>query len=260
MIRRIVNSVVEGCLQTPSESYIYPHPFTKSDTLSFSWLTNVSPCFPVNAKNIQIISEPKQFYDTILHYCSTASQRITLVSLYIGIGELEKNLINALKENKYFGNNNLKINILLDYTRGSRDRENSRTVLQPLLQQNESNCTVSLYHTPFLRGLLKKYLPNRFNEIVGLQHMKLYVFDDTLVISGANLSNDYFTNRQDRYFIIKDKKLTDFYCGLVRKVESFSLRMDKHNKINLSNNWQYSPYDGNKRKFIEKAGDLMNNI
>jgi hypothetical protein len=28
--------------------------------------------------------------------------------------------------------------------------------------------------------------------------MKAYVFDDTLIMSGANLSHDYFTNRQDR--------------------------------------------------------------
>ena len=28
------------------------------------------------------------------------------------------------------------------------------------------------------------------------------MFDDSLIISGANLSGDYFTNRQDRYLLI----------------------------------------------------------
>ena len=37
------------------------------------------------------------------------------------------------------------------------------------------------------------------NETVGLQHMKLYLYDDTVLISGANLSEDYFVNRQDRF-------------------------------------------------------------
>ena len=32
--------------------------------------------------------------------------------------------------------------------------------------------------------------------IIGLQHCKIYIFDDSVIISGANLSHDYFTNRQ----------------------------------------------------------------
>ena len=43
---------------------------------------------------------------------------------------------------------------------------------------------VFLYHTPALRGALKRLLGERTNEIVGLQHMKLYVFDDDVIISG----------------------------------------------------------------------------
>lgn len=257
MIRRLFNSVLESALQNPSEGMIYPHPFSKRETLQFGWLPTMAPCFPVMSSNIKILTEPKQFYDTILQHCRSATQRITLVSLYLGAGDLEKQLINALIANKGFQNKQLSINVLLDYTRGSRDKTNSRTALQPLLQQNEENCTVSLYHTPVLRGLLKKYMPNRWNEIIGLQHMKLYIFDDTLIISGANLSSDYFTNRQDRYFLIKDKKLTDFYCRLIDRVQSFSLKMDKNNKISFSHNWKCSPYEGSKQNFIEKAGDLV---
>ncbi|CAM9217654.1 unnamed protein product, partial [Lampetra fluviatilis] len=43
---------------------------------------------------------------------------------------------------------------------------------------------VSLYHTPSLRGLLRLLLPEKLNEAVGLQHMKLYVTDDTVIVSG----------------------------------------------------------------------------
>lgn len=249
--------MLEGTLQTPAESIVYSHPFTKKDTINFSWLMNAAPCFPVAANSIKIITEPKQFYDTIFDYCRTATKRITLVSLYLGTGDLENNLVNALMKNEHFIENKLKINVLLDYTRGSRDEYNSRVALQPLLQQNDINCTVSLYHTPILRGLLKKYMPNRWNELVGLQHMKLYIFDDTLIISGANLSKDYFTNRQDRYFLIRDKNLCDFYSGLIQKVQNFSLRMDKHNGISCSNDWNCLPYEGNKEEFIERAGDMV---
>ena len=36
------------------------------------------------------------------------------------------------------------------------------------------------------------------NESVGVQHMKAYVFDDDVVMSGANLEDNYFTDRLDR--------------------------------------------------------------
>lgn len=90
--------------------------------------------------------------------------------------------------------------------------------------------------------------------------MKLYIFDDTLVISGANLSNDYFTNRQDRYYVIKDKKLTDFYCGLVKKVQSFSLQLDKNDNVKLRHGWKHLPYKGSRIGFIEEARNLVRNF
>lgn len=90
--------------------------------------------------------------------------------------------------------------------------------------------------------------------------MKLYIFDDTLVISGANLSNDYFTNRQDRYYVIKDKNLTDFYCGLVKKVQSFSLQLDRNDNVKLRHGWKHLPYKGSRIGFIEEARNLVRNF
>lgn len=89
--------------------------------------------------------------------------------------------------------------------------------------------------------------------------MKLYIFDDTLIISGANLSNDYFTNRQDRYYVIRDKKLTDFYCGLVKKVQSFSLQLDKNDNVKLRHGWKHLPYKGSRIGFVEEARNLVRN-
>ncbi|XP_044253422.1 CDP-diacylglycerol--glycerol-3-phosphate 3-phosphatidyltransferase, mitochondrial isoform X2 [Tribolium madens] len=253
MFRRVFNSLLETTAQT---EIIYPNPFTKPETIPFGWLSSVAPCFPINASNIRVLSEPPQFYNVLKEGCASATRRIVLVSLYLGTGSLEKKLVKAVLDNENFQNGGLSVSVLLDYMRGSRFEVNSRTVLRPLLQKN-SNCTVSLYHTPVLRGLLKRVTPDRWNELYGLQHMKLYIFDDTLVISGANLSNDYFTNRQDRYFVIKDKRLCDFYCGLVKKVQKFSLTLDKNNNVGLDEEWTHLPYEGRKNDFIEKAGDII---
>lgn len=77
------------------------------------------------------------------------------------------------------------VNILLDYMRGSRGETNSKDMLLPLIKGKFGDCChIYLYHTPRLRGLLKLLIPDRFNELIGLQHMKLYIIDDTLIITG----------------------------------------------------------------------------
>lgn len=202
------------------------------DTLQFeisslSWLHQAAPGFPVNGSKITIIEEPSEFYSTLLEKCKTAENRIVLSSLYIGNGKLENKLIDTIEETLDANDGNVKISILIDYMRGSRGKQNSRKLLQSSLNGKWKNCwNVFLYHTPKLRGVLKRVTPDRYNEMIGLQHMKLYLFDDTLIISGANLSNDYFTNRQDRYFMIEDcKELCDFYSELVEKVGEFSFRL-----------------------------------
>ncbi|XP_015115699.1 CDP-diacylglycerol--glycerol-3-phosphate 3-phosphatidyltransferase, mitochondrial [Diachasma alloeum] len=194
---------------------------------TFNWLHDVAPAFPIDAAKITIIHEPSVFYSTLLERCKRAERRITLASLYLGTQKLERDLVKAIKTSMDSTNGNIKINILLDYMRGSRGRVNSRTMLLPLFDGNPGdNCKLFFYHTPQLRGISKAVIPHRFNELIGLQHMKIYICDDSLIISGANLSNDYFTNRQDRYFLIEDcKDLCDFYDELIRRVSEFSFRL-----------------------------------
>lgn len=94
-----------------------------------------------------------------------------------------------------------------------------------------------LYHTPFLKGFAKRYLPERTNEIVGLQHMKIYIFDDNVIISGANLSDSYFTNRQDRYVLFRNcKQLADYLEKIVLAVgqNSFQLKADGTTELHPS--------------------------
>lgn len=82
-----------------------------------------------------------------------------------------------------------------------------------------------MYHTPNLTGIRKAILPKRINEGWGLQHMKLYGVDDEIIMSGANLSDDYFTNRQDRYHLISSKEITDFFAKVHKTVCSISYRV-----------------------------------
>lgn len=83
-----------------------------------------------------------------------------------------------------------------------------------------------MYHTPNLTGLRKKYVPKRINEGWGLQHMKLYGVDDEIILSGANLSSDYFTNRQDRYHLFSSKDITEYFSNIHGAISSLSFLVE----------------------------------
>ncbi|XP_058811810.1 CDP-diacylglycerol--glycerol-3-phosphate 3-phosphatidyltransferase, mitochondrial isoform X2 [Topomyia yanbarensis] len=224
---------------------------------SLNWLHSVSPCFPVSGDQIDVIYEPTVFYNTLVGKCATAKRRIMLASLYLGVGNLETRLVDAIHDNMR-KNVHLQVDVLLDFTRGTRGEKNSKSTLMPLLQGSD-NFRLSLYHTPVLRGLTKRLAPPRWNELLGIQHMKLYLVDDTVILSGANLSNDYFTNRQDRYVMIEDRGLADFYANFFRKVQEFSLKVNRNGETSLHENWNMLPYKSAHSDFATEAKERVRN-
>ena len=52
--------------------------------------------------------------------------------------------------------------------------------------------------------------------------MKLYGVDDEIIMSGANLSTDYFTNRQDRYHLFSSADLASYFAKVHSGVCSLS--------------------------------------
>lgn len=188
--------------------------FKPTELQHFNWIFNLSPCFPVNASKINIINDPSKFYDTIYDRFKNAKRRISLASLYIGTGDLEKKLL-EVTVHKVKNRKDINFNVLLDYQRGTRGKVNSQILFRQFFNGISDTCHLALYQTPRLHGAWSKVLPSRYNEIVGLQHMKLYIADDSVILSGANCSNDYFQRRQDRYIEIEDEDLANFYCELI---------------------------------------------
>ncbi|KAL2426434.1 CDP-diacylglycerol-glycerol-3-phosphate 3-phosphatidyltransferase [Exophiala dermatitidis] len=178
-----------------------------------SQLDPIAPRFEIDPDNIEILDSPTAFYETLKAKIKGARRRIYLSTLYIGKSEHE--FIDALRE-ALEDNPDLELSILTDALRGTREdpEPSCATLLAPLISQFGDRVRISMFHTPNLNGWKKKYMPKRINEGWGLQHMKLYGFDDEIMLSGANLSNDYFTNRQDRYHIFASKELTDFYAAV----------------------------------------------
>lgn len=81
---------------------------------------------------------------------------------------------------------------------------------------------IRLYRAPDLPGWLEKVVGKRFVEGWGLQHMKIYGVDDEVMTSGANLSNDYFTNRRDRYIRIINEDVSQYMYSLLMVASRYS--------------------------------------
>ncbi|ANZ74227.1 BA75_01613T0 [Komagataella pastoris] len=227
------------------------------------------PAFNLNAKDLDIITHPQDFYTTLLDRIDNAKERIFLTSLYLGKDQTEllNKLTSSLDRNK-----DLKLYILMDYLRCTRDSPKTSTasVLSKLTEKYGSRVDVRLYHTPNTNKFWSMVLPSRFNEgLLGLQHMKFYGFDDDLIISGANLSQEYFQDRQDRYYHFRGcHNLCDYYFNLQSTVSRISYKIlpDIYKKfpkdyiVNWpSTNATCEPYI-NSERFVKDASLLLTNI
>lgn len=165
----------------------------------------------ISADQIEVITGPVEFYEALKHKISRAKNRIYLSTLYVGKSEHE--LISTLRHALQHNGPSLRVSILTDALRGTREASDPScaSLLAPLVAEFPDQVEVRMYHTPNLTGLRKALIPKRINEGWGLQHMKLYGVDDELILSGANLSSDYFTNRQDRYHVFSSKAVTDYF-------------------------------------------------
>lgn len=174
-------------------------------------LDKIGPRFDIDATDIDIIQEPKTFFKFLRERILGAKKRIFLATLYIGKSEHE--LIAALRQ-ALKGNPLLEVSILTDALRGTREEPSPScaSLLAILAAEFPSQVEIRMYHTPNLTGFRKSMIPKRLNEGWGLQHMKLYGIDEEVIVSGANLSDDYFTNRQDRYHVFSSKAITDYYA------------------------------------------------
>ncbi|GMS80207.1 hypothetical protein PENTCL1PPCAC_2382 [Pristionchus entomophagus] len=212
--------------------------------------------FCVDANSIRIIETPSEFFDLIIERIGSAKKRVYLSSLYLGSGKRETAIVDGLSS-RLDENEALDVRILLDFLRGTRGEKEGKSSTS-LLKKIADKAKIYLFHTPELRGTLKSVLGERNNEIVGLQHMKLYVFDDALLISGANLSDSYFTDRQDRYVLIENSKdISDFFCSIITAVGSHSFQLYGDGEKNLHSECTQHPFQGNAIEYCTSLRDRV---
>eukprot|EP01080_Neovahlkampfia_damariscottae_P001054 gene1054-10573_t len=216
----------------------------------FEELKNDLPHIFVSPENVNIIQEPNEFYQKLIKGIETSEERIILSSLYLGNSELEIKLVEQLHK-KLSKNSKIQVLVLLDYLRGTRGKMSSFQVLKSLKTEFPHQVEINFFLTPNYNSW-KKLLPSRLNEVIGVQHIKAYIFDNDTLISGANLSDWYFVNRQDRYVLFQNEKtLTDFYEKLIKKISLTS--------YSINNNGIMSNPIVKQEKIIEEIKNLFSN-
>ncbi|KAK4223595.1 hypothetical protein QBC38DRAFT_487384 [Podospora fimiseda] len=228
-------------------------------------LDRIAPSFKINGSQITVLQSPTQFYETLKEKIRKAERRIFLSTLYIG--KSEKELIATLQE-ALRAKPNLKLSILTDALRGTREapEPSCASLLAPLVTEfGPDRVEIRMYHTPNLTGLRKKHIPKRINEGWGLQHMKLYGADDEILMTGANLSNDYFTDRQDRYHLFSSKDVTEYFSNIHQAVSSLSFLIEpSRSPSGFEMTWPEanaapSPLE-NPRQFVKDSTGLLSGL
>ena len=197
---------------------------------------------------------PKEFHARLCEMIRNAKQRIRIASLYVGPATLNENdceeteMLEALSElvernhSISEGEKEVSIKIVLDENRALRPvpiipkDESDNDILKDATAKTSSaeavarairsgpsdeiNSSSSLHLFRVLPPTTiggKNWLPNPLDEIAGVFHIKIYVVDDQLLLSGANLSREYFRDRMDRYLHLVEgaNGMVDFYADLV---------------------------------------------
>jgi CDP-diacylglycerol--glycerol-3-phosphate 3-phosphatidyltransferase len=180
-------------------------------------LRRVAPVFPVYEEDIRVLASPQDFYSTILQLISDCQRELIISSLYFGTDDKTRQLIDAIDQ-KLGTNAEVKVTFMIDYSRGTRGHTNSVTLLKALVIRHGAK-RVSLLAWQHCLSPISRFVP-KIGEIYGVHHMKFVLADDTVLLTGANISKIYFEDRIDRYMVVANAQEFNMYLkNLVAALE-----------------------------------------
>lgn len=174
------------------------------------------PQIAVKASGYNILERPANFHQRVLELIASAKARIMMTMLYLQDDEAGREVMEALYEAKR-RNPKLYIRVYVDFHRAQRgligatgDSRTNADMYRDFAQDQEL--------APHVYGV-----PVKRREIFGVMHLKGFVFDDTVLYSGASINNVYFNYanqkyRLDRYHEIQSKELANSFCRFTNEV------------------------------------------
>lgn len=167
------------------------------------------PTIPVEASSYDILETPSRCYKRILELIASAKERILITALYLQDDETGRKVLDALYDAKA-KNPKLYIRVYVDFHRAQRGLIGKGPSLgnSELYYKKAQSCE----YPPAIYGV-----PVKRREIFGVMHLKGFVFDDTVLYSGASINDVYMGNngryRLDRYHEIHSHELANVMCA-----------------------------------------------
>ncbi|HBO39285.1 MAG TPA: CDP-diacylglycerol--serine O-phosphatidyltransferase [Pasteurellaceae bacterium] len=171
------------------------------------------PRLPQIGKDIEFIYSPSEFKQAIIQLIRTAKTRIYITALYWQLDEAGQEILDELYQAKT-NNPDLDVKVLVDWHRAQRNLlgvEKGKTNADWYCEQRQKYNMPSIFFG----------VPINTREVFGVLHIKGFVFDDTVLYSGASINNVYLNQqnkyRYDRYQKIRNPALADIMVKFVNQ-------------------------------------------
>lgn len=186
------------------------------------------PQIAVPASAVETLTDAAAFRDRLLGSIDKANARIYLAALYLQDDTAGREIMDALYA-AHRRRPSMEIAVFVDWHRAQRG----------LIGKDQSANNAAMYreYAARLGSGVKIYgVPVQTRELFGVQHLKGFVIDDTVIYSGASLNDVYLARhgryRLDRYHLIRNPALAD---GMVEFLCRLFLESDAVHLLNRGN-------------------------
>jgi CDP-diacylglycerol--serine O-phosphatidyltransferase len=186
-----------------------PNPFASSSRSAPTWDDaegSSSPFgIPLRPEDLEALLTPERFLEALHQGIAQARIRITLAALYLQDDTAGRDVLEALHQAKRL-RPELDVRVVVDWHRARRGR----------IGEASSEGNAGFYREVAQRlgeGVPVFGVPIQTRELMGVFHLKGFIFDDTVLYSGASI-NDVYTARLgpyrlDRYHLIHSARLAN---------------------------------------------------
>lgn len=172
---------------------------------------------PQAVENVEFLASSADFKLKMLELIRTAQRRIYITALYFEKDEAGRAIFEALYQAK-LANPSLDICILVDWHRAQRGRIGEANSLSNADWYYQNHKT---YPLPEGQEIPFYGVPINGRELFGVLHFKGFIFDDTLLYSGASINNVYLHQferyRYDRYHCLTNSSLADCWVNFIQQ-------------------------------------------
>lgn len=214
------------------------------------------PCLPQQAENVEFIYRSSDFKQQIIQLIRQAKKRIYITALYWEKDEAGQEIINEIYLAKE-KNPALDVKILVDWHRAQRNLIGA--------DKTKSKTNADWYHEEKTKQEIIENIffgvPINTREVFGVLHIKGFVFDDTLLYSGASINNIYLQQneryRYDRYQKITNPQLADSFVAFIQKYLLSSLAVNPLDNISRPQNREIKPDVRAFRRMLGLEGEYL---